>query len=622
MAAPLDDPADRFPFLSPPDRPGDLGRLGPYRVVRLLGEGGMGFVFRGEDDTLGRPVALKVMRPNMAAEMPQKERERFLKEARDRFLREGRAAAAVRSDHVITIYQVGEANGVPFLAMEFLEGQTLADWLKAWRQPTPKPASTAMILTVARHLLRGLAAAHARGLIHRDIKPPNLWLESGDNRLKLLDFGLARNGPTSELTQSGAILGTAAYMAPEQARGKRIDPRTDLFSVGVVLHELLAGQSPFRRESYNETLIALVMDPAPPAASFGDIPPTLAALIDRLLEKLPDDRPASAAEALAAITRIEEELRGQGTTPAEGAAKPVQPPAKPPPPPPPLGSQVPIRPASVAAPPPPSGKRGPQPGEERRVAIAGGLEMVFCWVPPGTAQLGSPKAEQEAVAMQLGNREEWLAAESEAKRGVYTSKGFWLGKYPVTQAEWHAVTGESPSYFRAGAGGAAQVKGLDTTRFPVETVSWDMCRDFLKRLNAGATGGVVFGLPHEDQWEYACRGGRGNDQPFYWGAELNGTQANIDGNNPFGTAVKGDSLQRPCPVEFANRGNYPAHPWGLVHTIGNVWEWCENAYDLANSRVLRGGAWILGGMNCRAAYRGWYAPDIRYLYFGCRVVLA
>jgi formylglycine-generating enzyme required for sulfatase activity len=252
--------------------------------------------------------------------------------------------------------------------------------------------------------------------------------------------------------------------------------------------------------------------------------------------------------------------------------------------------------------------------------------MVFCWIPPGTAQLGSPLAEQNAVAEQVGSRPDWLIAESEAKRGVYTTKGFWLGKYPVTQAEWHALTGQTPSWFQVGAGGADKVKGLDTTRFPVEQVSWDMIRGaggFLEKLNAvGGTEKVfgkvsTFALPHEDMWEYACRGDKGNQQPFYFGKELNGKQANIDGNYPFGTTAKGRYLERTTAV-----GSYEGvapHPWNLCDMHGNVWEWCENLYDKTNERVLRGGSWNNFALGCRAAYRIRYAPDGLYGDVGFRV---
>jgi formylglycine-generating enzyme required for sulfatase activity len=254
--------------------------------------------------------------------------------------------------------------------------------------------------------------------------------------------------------------------------------------------------------------------------------------------------------------------------------------------------------------------------------------MAFCWIPPGTAQLGSPPAEQNAVAEQLGSRPDWLAAESEVKRGAYTSNGFWLAKYPVTQAEWHALLSETPSSFWPGGSGAGEVKGVDTARFPVEQVSWDMvcgAGGFLERLNAlggtdrvfGRTG--TFALPHEDAWEYACRGGRGNRQPFYFGAELNGTQANIDGTQPFGTAAQGPYLKRPTPVG-AYESRCP-HPWELCDMHGNVWEWCDNLSEKAGSRVIRGGSWNGNGHSARAANRGRYPPAEQYRNLGLRVCL-
>src|SRR5207248_6897379 len=164
-------------FLSPPQKSGELGRLGQYRILKQLGQGGMGVVFQAEDRQLRRLVALKVMRPDLAAQ----------DQARARFLREARAAAALKHDHIVTIYQVGDDRGVPFLAMEFLAGKSLEEWLRPDRR-----ASIPEAITIAKQIARGLAAAHATGLIHRDIKPANLWLEAPRGRVKILDFGLAR----------------------------------------------------------------------------------------------------------------------------------------------------------------------------------------------------------------------------------------------------------------------------------------------------------------------------------------------------------------------------------------------------------------------------------------------
>jgi formylglycine-generating enzyme required for sulfatase activity len=206
----------------------------------------------------------------------------------------------------------------------------------------------------------------------------------------------------------------------------------------------------------------------------------------------------------------------------------------------------------------------------------------------------------------------------------------------VSQAEWEAVMrgvlfkGKdigTPSCFRVGGTGADKVKGLDTSRFPVEQVSWEMCQEFVARANHH--GGITkvfdrpgrFALPHEDQWEFACRGGRGNRRSFYWGNELNGTQANCDGNFPFGT-TKGQYIERPCAVDYTNGGAYPPHPWGLCHIHGNVWEWCDDLYKQTESRVLRGGSWYFNAHNCRAALLNRKAPDSQNNHTGCRLVIS
>jgi serine/threonine protein kinase len=296
-----------YEFLSPAQRPDELGRLGVYRVINLLGEGGMGIVFQAEDTHLQRTVALKVMKPAPAKNDV----------SRERFLREARAAASVKSDHVVTIHQVGEDRGVVFLAMEFLEGMSLEDWLKKGRQ-----ATLPQMARIGRQIALGLSEAHASGLIHRDIKPANIWLESRrQGRVKLLDFGLARAAvDAQQLTQSGTIMGTPAYMAPEQARSENVDQRADLFSLGVVLYRLATGQLPFRGETTMSVLAALALEkPTPPREINPDLPPALADLIMQLLAKNPADRPASANAVVASLQAFEGEQKTD--TPVDETAR-------------------------------------------------------------------------------------------------------------------------------------------------------------------------------------------------------------------------------------------------------------------------------------------------------------
>ncbi len=276
-----------YDFLAPAQSPDELGRLGQYRVLRVLGAGGMGVVFQAEDPRLQRLIALKAMLPGLAAS----------DSAKQRFLREARAAAALKHDHIVTIHQVDEDRGVPFLAMEFLEGEPLDDRLK---REGKLPLTE--VLRIGREIAEGLAAAHERGLIHRDIKPANVWLEGKKGRVKILDFGLARAATgEAHLTQSGAIVGTPAYMAPEQAQGKNLDPRADLFSLGCVLYRTATGEAPFRGADMISTLMAVATEnPAPPVSLNVEMPAELSDLIMQLLAKKPEDRPES-AQALAEI---------------------------------------------------------------------------------------------------------------------------------------------------------------------------------------------------------------------------------------------------------------------------------------------------------------------------------
>lgn len=315
----VDNGADRalkaVSLFHPPQGPDEIGRIGSYRVLRPLGSGGMGAVFVAEDVRLHRTVALKVMLPNLATEFS----------ARDRFLREARAAAALDDDHIVTIYQVDEDRGHPFIAMPLLKGENLDRRLRAG-----PPLTLAEIVRIGREVAEGLAVAHKRGLVHRDIKPANIWLErkeageAGANspslpanapfRTKLLDFGLVRDlvkdGKPAHISNSGVVIGTPTHMAPEQARGEALDGRADLFSLGVVLYRMTTGQSPFQGASSSAVLMALAAHrPRDPIAINSAMPRALSDLIMRLLEKNPADRPSRANDVAVSLRRIEADLR-------------------------------------------------------------------------------------------------------------------------------------------------------------------------------------------------------------------------------------------------------------------------------------------------------------------------
>jgi TolB-like protein len=279
-------------LIEPPQGPDEVGRLGPYRILRVLGSGGMGIVLLGEDPQLGRQVAIKVLSPLLAeVDGPRK-----------RFLREARAVAGIRHPNVVEVYHVGEAGRLPYFVMPYLEGESLETRL---RRESRLPA--AEVIRIGRELGKGLAAAHQESLLHRDVKPGNVWLTAPDGGVKLLDFGLSWVADDGErVTESGTVIGTPAYMSPEQARGDRADARSDLFAFGSVLYAMCAGCDPFSGESLYTILeqVRAAM-PRPVRELNPAIPPGLAAVIARLHAKDPARRFASAAEVLGALDKVD-----------------------------------------------------------------------------------------------------------------------------------------------------------------------------------------------------------------------------------------------------------------------------------------------------------------------------
>ncbi len=245
-------------------------------------------------------------------------------------------------------------------------------------------------------------------------------------------------------------------------------------------------------------------------------------------------------------------------------------------------------------------------GEEREFEIFNAVKMKFCWIPAGEAQLGSTQEELDYIIKTFygGKSLDRLDDESESFRGIHLSNGFWMAKYPVTQAQWEAIMHESFSCF----------KGVN---LPVEKVSWNDCQDFIKKCSVS---GLKVQLPHEDQWEYACRGGKGNKQAFYWGDTLNGDKANCDGTVPYGTHKKGVYLAR--TTEVGSYEKIAPHPWGLCDMSGNVWEWCENFRDENFlNRVIRGGSWNFNSWHCRSSYCFWVGREYSSSILGFRLII-
>ena len=269
-----------------PDRRTNGDRVLHYAVRNRLGEGGMGYVLEAFDERLQRVVAIKVIKPHLAKQP----------ESRQQFVNEARAMAAIRHENIVTVFAV-EDTELPFIVMERLEGESLSDWLK---HRVAKPINSLDGIRIGRQIAAGLAAAHRVGVLHRDIKPQNIWIEQG--RVKLLDFGLA----VRQAGRQARVEGTPSYIAPEQLRGEPTDKRTDLYSVGVVLYRMLSGQLPFASTTKSATLVAIATRNAPSLAEVApDRPAELIDIVDRLLSSEPDHRIQSADELQDQLQRIE-----------------------------------------------------------------------------------------------------------------------------------------------------------------------------------------------------------------------------------------------------------------------------------------------------------------------------
>lgn len=284
--------------------------LNQYRIVRALGKGGMGEVYLAEDTRLGRSVALKILPASVASDPSRLAR----------FEREARAVAALNHPNIVTIHAVEEAEGIRFLAMEHVEGRTLDTLIPKGGLPA------AAILDLAVPLADALSTAHEKGITHRDLKPANIMVND-QGRVKMLDFGLAKHMeieegtsltqvPTAEVTREGVVMGTIPYMSPEQAEGKPVDHRSDIFSLGIILHELASGVRPFKGDTSVSLLSSILKDtPTPLRELRPDLPPDLARIVGRCLEKIPLERFQTARDLCTELRALKRQAES-GSAPA------------------------------------------------------------------------------------------------------------------------------------------------------------------------------------------------------------------------------------------------------------------------------------------------------------------
>jgi len=274
-----------------------MATFGRYEILDKLGEGAMGVVYRARDASLGRVVALKMLSADLGTE----------EELHQRFQREAEAIGRLSHPNIVTVYDVGEASGQLYMAMELLEGNDLRSLIE-----TRANIALADRVRILIQICAGLAYAHSRGVVHRDIKPANILVGS-DGRVRILDFGLARVSARSTITRRGVILGTPDYMAPEQAMGKGVDRRSDIFSAGAVFYEFLTLEKPFKGKTLHAVLYQIISDDAEPVLTLNpEVPVRLASVVHRMLRKDPDQRYGVMEEVSQDLAEIHGALRRSG----------------------------------------------------------------------------------------------------------------------------------------------------------------------------------------------------------------------------------------------------------------------------------------------------------------------
>jgi eukaryotic-like serine/threonine-protein kinase len=577
--------------------------IGPYEIICELGQGGMGVVYRALQPSLNRVIALKVLPVQLESDPTSVAR----------FRQEAETAARLRHPNIVTVHEAAVDSPPYYIAMEFLEGRTLADLITSRGRLELSEA-----IALFKQICSALDHAHNKGIVHRDIKPSNI-IVSDQGHAVLTDFGIARASDQTRLTRTGAVFGSPAYMSPEQVKGLRIDKRTDIYSAGALLFEMLTGRTPYDGDDSLAVMYRIVNEEPPSARTIcPDIPPAVEAVIDHAMQKDPSSRFASCGEiALALENALRQPAEKEPTCITTDKTQ-----------------EAPI----------PEAKSGATPAKGRHFLIfaaicilvlvgltlllfsdwksgakvessasadsSAGSEQVssidgkvMVEVPAGEFLMGSVKGDSEAAADEYPQRRVYLDA-------------FWIDKTEVTVGEYRKfcqTTGrsmpEAPEF------GGQEDSSLVQENNPIVYVSWEDASAYAAWANKR--------LPTEAEWEKAARGTDGRKYP--WGNTWDSERCNFISID--------DGFRYASPV-----GSFPsgASPYGCLDMAGNVAEWCEDWYgetyyatgpsrnptgpSSGQQRVLRGGDFLRIPEVGRCASRYHAGPGVVAFFYGFRCV--
>ena len=607
-------------------------KLGKYDIVAPLGRGAMGVVYQGFDPMIRRYVALKTIQLGFAEPTDE--------DIVQRFHREAQAAGNLNHPNIVGIYEYGEDAGRAFIAMEYVQGRTLSDLLKK-----KHPFSLADIQTILTGVLAALEYSHRMGVIHRDIKPGNIMIDEAGT-VKVMDFGIARI-ESSELTRTGTILGTPGYMSPEQLLGETVDLRSDLYSAGVVLYELLTGERAFTGSSFASVIYKVVHNELSPPSG---LKPTVPGSLDELVAKACAKQVANRFQSAAAFSAaLEQALASQEDDSLQSDAVAG------------AHSKKSAAPAPVARSRPAFGRwvvatslvalvvalaavfwmYTPKAPEPEPVALpAPGSIFKDCDTCPEMVVLPTGEFLQGAPATDFARE-----ANEGPRRVVTVDYPLAVSRFEVTRAEFARFAEETghdgagcntyDGSWRSDPNRSWQSPGFfqDDTH-PATCISWNDAQAYVRWLSQAA--GQEYRLLSASEWEYAAQAGRTPDAGATAGGAETCESSNVADRIAEETYPGWQVFDcRDNHVHTAPVGSYTANPFGIHDMIGNLFEWVADCWNDSyvnapqdgsawmtgdcNRRVLRGGSWFTVPQYMRVSFRNRFDPDYRSSSFGLRV---